>query len=49
MFIAAGGVDFDFQEPSEKAPRWLKLVWQKVTQKQKLAKVVTNKKKEAAW
>jgi hypothetical protein len=27
----------------------MKLVWQKVTQKQKLAKVATDKKKEAAW
>ena len=27
----------------------MKLFWQKVTQKQKLAKVATNKKKEAAW
>ena len=49
LVIAAGGVDLDFQEPTEKAPRWMKLVWQKVTQKQKLAKVATKKKKEAAW
>ena len=44
--IAAGGVALAFQEHTEKAPLWMMLVWQKITQKQKLAKVATNKKRD---
>lgn len=47
--IAGGGVDLAFDEPSEKSPRWMKLVWQKVTQKQKLGKIEKKKKKEHNW
>lgn len=47
--IAAGGVDLAFDEPTDKAPRWMKLVWEKVTQRQKLADIKAPKKKEAAW
>jgi hypothetical protein len=47
--IKAGGVDLTFKEPMENAPRWMKLVWQKVTQKQKLANVAPKEKKGAAW
>ena len=35
--IAAGGVALAFQAHTEKAPRWMKLLWQKITQKQNLA------------
>ena len=44
--IAVGGVALAFQEHTEKAPLWMMLVWQKITQKQKLAKVATNKKRD---
>jgi hypothetical protein len=47
--IAAGGVDLAFQKPIEIAPQWMKLAWQKITQKQKLAKIATNHEKEVIW
>ena len=47
--IAAGGVDLAFQKPMEIAPQWMKLAWQKITQKQKLAEIVTNHEKEVVW
>ncbi len=47
--IADGGVDLAFKEPPERAPRWMKLVWQKVTQRQSLAGMKKSKKKAPDW
>lgn len=47
--IATGGVDLAFSEPDDRAPRWMKLVWQKVTQRQKLSGIEKKKKKELNW
>ena len=47
--IAEGGVDLAIEEPLGNAPRWMKLVWQKVTKRQKLASMKQKKKKESAW
>lgn len=47
--IAKGGIDLALSEPTEKAPRWMRLIWQKVTQKQKAAVVEKAKKQDPSW
>lgn len=47
--IAKGGVDLNFAEPAEKAPRWMRLIWQKVTSKPKVAEVEKTKRKDPKW
>ena len=47
--IASGGIDLALAEPTEKAPRWMRLIWQKVTNKQKAAVVDSVKKKDPKW
>lgn len=47
--ISKGGVDLNFAEPTDRAPRWMKLIWQKVTQKQTVAAVEKAKRKEPVW
>ncbi|MBG02635.1 MAG: hypothetical protein CMM59_00980 [Rhodospirillaceae bacterium] len=44
--IAQGGVELEFSEPSARAPRWMKLIWEKATQRQKLAAMKPEKKKK---
>ncbi len=47
--IAEDGVDLEIEETLGNAPHWMKLVWQKVTKRQKLASMKQKKKKESAW